>query len=328
MLNKKAKEEKKKLEVKDEKGNKLCPIHRKAYLLVPETHPSYTGFCCHPDCVGKQITAMCERRRDWKHKLLLMHHLQIWEDFISFITEELLTEAQKAHKPTIINQFWFRFKLLKFLHRDLRKGYAVLSKVPSHYRASHQQIKFMDEWEQDVIDNEYEKFKEHKLFSFPESLTFRAEVNEFVEERYGKEWVLFLNGEINRYDLARLYHLSMPKIRRIEKGVYRLLVDEFCDKERREEIYNSLGLDGETPLKDIIVHPLKDLYGRGKGRMTKMDRTYYETLAKKINESKGYTSRDRTKFKKIALKEKELAELKASIRGSENVECEETETSE
>ena len=308
--------------MRDAKGNKLCPIHRKNYLLIPETHPSYTGFCGHPDCVAKQITAMCETTRVWKHKLKLLYALNCFEDFVSFITEELLHEAQKG-KPTIINRFWFKFKMLKFLHTDLKKGVAILSMVPAHFRANHQQIKFIDDWEQDVIDNEYEKFKEKGSFSSPEKKVFNNEVNEFVEERYGKEWVLFLNGEINKFDLSKLYRLSLPKIRRMEKGVYRVLADEFCDDEIKKQLYDTLGLDGETPLRTIINNPRQDLFKQG---TRKLERVYYETLADKINESKGLTTRDRSKFRKIKQKEEELEKLKASIRGNKN-ECEKTEPS-
>ena len=323
MLNKKGKEKKEKIEVFDSKGNKLCPIHRKNWLLVPETHKAYTGFCAHPDCVSKQVSALSNRSLVWKKKIRMFIDLQIYEDFISFLCEELLVEAEKG-KPTVMNTFWFRFKMLKFSHRDLAKGYAVLSRVPAHYRKEHQQVKFIDDWEQEVIDNEYEKFKEKDEMHRPEKLTFRNEVNEFVEERYGKEWVLFLNGEINRVDLSKLYRLGIPKLRRIEKGIYRMLVAEFCDDEQAKELWESYGLDGETPLKNIIVHPKSDQFGRRVGSTKRMEQQYYETLAEKINNSTGQTQKDRSKLKKIALKEKELQELKNSLRGEEYVERKET----
>ena len=50
----------------DKKGNKLCPTHGKAFLLVPEQHKSYTGLCGHYDCIGKMISAMCNRSKLWK----------------------------------------------------------------------------------------------------------------------------------------------------------------------------------------------------------------------------------------------------------------------
>jgi len=324
-LNKKKKEQEKKTPLLDKKGNKLCPIHKNYYLLVPETHKGYTGLCGHPDCIAKQVSALAERSKVWKNKIRLFHHLQIWEDFISFLCEELLTEAEQG-KPTIINPMWFRFKILKFAHRDLKKGYAVLSKVPAYYRAEHQQVRFLDDYEQDVIDNEYEKFQEKGEFYTPESLTFRKEVNEFVEEKYGKEWVLFLNGEISRMDLSKLYRVALPKLRRQEKMIYRTLVAEFCDNDTRDELWETLGLDGETPLKKIIVHSRQDYLHVHKGATKNVERPYWETLSDKINKSKGYTQKDRTRFKKIAEMEIELAKLKEQIRGNPDVECEETTT--
>jgi len=291
--------------------------------LVPEGHKGYTGLCGHPDCIAKQISALAERSKVWKNKIRMFHSLQIWEDFISFISEELLTEAEMG-KPTIINPMWFKFKILKFAHRDLKKGYAVLSRVPAFYRAEHQQIKILDDWEQDVIDNEYEKFKEKNELQLPESLTFRREVNEFVEERFGNAWVLFLNGELNRMDLSKLYRLSLPKLRRMEKNVYRTLVSEFCDDEQRDLLWDTLGLDGDLPLKKIIVHPKLDALHPFKGSTRNVERPYWETLASKINDSKGLTSKDRTRLRKIAEKEKEIAKLKESMRGSADEQLEET----
>ena len=282
--------------------------------MVPEGHKGYTGLCGHPDCIAKQVSALAERSKVWKNKIRMFHSLQIWEDFISFISEELLTEAEMG-KPTIINPMWFKFKILKFAHRDLKKGYAVLSRVPAFYRAEHQQIKILDDWEQDVIDNEYEKFKEKNELQLPESLTFRREVNEFVEERFGNAWVLFLNGELNRMDLSKLYRLSLPKLRRMEKNVYRVLVAEFCDDEQRDMLWETLGLDGDLPLKKIIVHPKIDALHPFKGSTRNVERPYWETLASKINDSKGLTSKDRTRLRKIAEKEKEIAKLKESMRG-------------
>jgi len=323
MLNNKAKKEQKEKPPLDKKGNKLCPIHKKIYLLVPEGHKGYTGLCGHPDCIAKQISALAERSKVWKNKIRMFHSLQIWEDFISFFSEELLTEAEMG-KPTIINPMWFKFKILKFAHRDLKKGYAVLSRVPAFYRAEHQQIKILDDWEQDVIDNEYEKFKEKNELQLPESLTFRREVNEFVEERFGNAWVLFLNGELNRMDLSKLYRLSLPKLRRMEKNVYRTLVSEFCDDEQRDLLWDTLGLDGDLPLKKIIVHPKLDALHPFKGSTRNVERPYWETLASKINDSKGLTSKDRTRLRKIAEKEKEIAKLKESMRGSADEQLEET----
>lgn len=291
--------------------------------MVPEGHKGYTGLCGHPDCIAKQISALAERSKVWKNKIRMFHSLQIWEDFISFISEELLTEAEMG-KPTIINPMWFKFKILKFAHRDLKKGYAVLSRVPAFYRAEHQQIKILDDWEQDVIDNEYEKFKEKNELQLPESLTFRREVNEFVEERFGNAWVLFLNGELNRMDLSKLYRLSLPKLRRMEKNVYRTLVSEFCDDEQRDLLWDTLGLDGDLPLKKIIVHPKLDALHPFKGSTRNVERPYWETLASKINDSKGLTSKDRTRLRKIAEKEKEIAKLKESMRGSADEQLEET----
>ena len=291
--------------------------------MVPEGHKGYTGLCGHPDCIAKQISALAERSKVWKSKIRMFHNLQIWEDFISFICEELLVEAEMG-KPTIINPNWFRFKILKFAHRDLKKGYAVLSRVPVFYRAEHQQIKILDDWEQDVIDNEYEKFKEKNELQLPESLTFRREVNEFVEEKYGNAWVLFLNGELNRMDLSKLFRLSLPKLRRMEKAVYRVLVAEFCDDEQKALLWDTLGLDGDLPLKKIIVYPKVDARHSHKGSTRNVERPYWNTLAEKINESKGYSSKDRTRFRLIAEKERELAKLKENIRGSEDEQLEET----
>lgn len=261
---------------------------------------------------------MAKRSRAWQHKVSLMHHLQIWEDFISFITEELLVEAGRG-KPTIINPKWFHYKLLKFLHRDLKKGFAVLSKVPPHFRSLTQQVKFIDDWEQDVIDNEYEKFKEQNIMELPETRAFNNEVNEFVEERWGKEWVLYLNGEINKYDLAKLYQLSLPKIRRFEKSLFRHLVNEFVDEEKRKEIYNSYGLDGETPLKQIITIPYVDAANQTFACQRRMEPAYWETLADKIEEEQtGLTREDKKKLDKIAALQKEMNEIEATIRGKMN----------
>lgn len=304
-------------------GHKLCPTHGKAFLLVPEEHPSFTGACGHPECIGKMVSAMGNRNRFWKMKLNLFHSLQIFEDFVAFIYEELLIEAKKG-KPTIINPVWFNFKIRKFAHRDLKKGYAVISRVPNHYRSEHQQgnVKgFVDDFHMAVIEREYEIFKEtQNSRSSAENLLFTKEVNEYIEEYWGKEWVLFLYGEIDRLALSKLWKIGFPKIRRLEKLLYLNVVSEFCDADARKELMNSYGLDGMTPLKNIIVWPTVDASNNakwGKGRQTRVDKSYWITLADAINLSKGLTGKDKKKLLKIKQMEKELEQLRNSIRGEE-----------
>lgn len=305
----------------DSKGNKLCPTHGKAFLLVPEQHKSYTGLCGHYDCIGKMISAMCNRSKLWKKRTILFHKLQIWEDFVAFIYEELLREAQQG-KPTIINSFWFNFKMKKFCHRDLKKGFAVLSRVPSHYRPEHAvNALYVDDFEKAVIEREYAVFKQLQADSSPTiDLIFSREVNDYIEEYWGKEWVLFLNNELDRKDLAKLWGVSFVKIRRLEKLLYLNLTSEFCDTEHKQELMNSCGLDGLTPLKKIIVPAKVEHTNRGQGTTQRVDKSYWISLADSINESKGLTTKDKKKLLLIKEKEKELKKLKNSIRSKDYVE--------
>jgi hypothetical protein len=267
MLNKKADKRAEKALVLDSKGNKLCPEHKNRYLLVPEDHPSYTGLCGHPDCIGKMISALVNRSKVWKGRVKLFHELQIWEDFVAYIYEELLKEALKG-KPTIINPTWFRFKMLSFTHQELKRGYAVLSKVPRHYRNNYQGI--ISNWDREFLDREYSHYKES------------------LEGRQSLEDTLF------------------DKERR-EKAVFRSLISHFCDEERRNELWETMGLDGDTPLKNIIVDVKNE--GSVKGGNQKMYQQYWETLADKINNSTGLSYWDKKNMAKKNQLEAELAEL-------------------
>lgn len=305
MLNKKADKRAEDALTYDDKGNRLCPDHKNRYLLVPEDHPSYTGLCGHPDCIGKMISALVNRSKVWKGRVKLFHELQIWEDFVAYIYEELLKEALKG-KPTIINPTWFRFKMLSFTHQELKRGYAVLSKVPRHYRNNYQGI--ISNWDREFLDREYSHYKESlEGRQSLEDTLFDKEILDFVESKWGSEWVLFLTGEITQFELAKLYKIPVNKVKRREKAVFRSLISHFCDEERRNELWETMGLDGDTPLKNIIVDVKNE--GSVKGGNQKMYQQYWETLADKINNSTGLSYWDKKNMAKKNQLEAELAEL-------------------
>lgn len=296
MLNKKAKEN----EQQKPRVHKLCPDHKKTYLLVPEGHPAYTGLCGHPDCIAKNIIALCERNKFWKSKIRLFWHLEIWDDFVSYITEMLLYEATMG-KPTIINWKWFNFKILRFLHQELRKGVAVLRKVPEYYKPKN--AGFIDQWENDVIEREYEKWQEHNELSAPEYRTFSAEVNEWIEEGWGKPWVLYLNSQITREDMAKLYRLPITTIRKKEKQIFRELVGEFADEDKKDLFYDCIGPEDE---------PLKKIQTPRYNRRNLATKTNWKTFADKLNEEKGFPVKgkengsDKHEDKKTTKKSKRL----------------------
>jgi len=312
MLNRKADNRAEAAITYDSQGNKLCPIHKNRELLVPEGHKGYTGMCGNPDCVAKNIMALVGRSKVWRQKISLFHQLQVWEDFVSFIYEELLKEAL-AGKPTIINPTWFRFKMLSFTHQELKRGYAVLSKVPSLYRSEH--LAMIDSWEQDVIDREWDYFetkKEEAVGQIDEAL-FNKEVMDFVEKKWGKEWVLFLSGEIDRLAIAKLYRIPVNRLKRKEKLVFRSIISHFLDGERKEELLSQLGEDNQTPLKDILTYPREEGNHRGGNQI--IYPRYWETLADKINNSTGLSYQDKKKWTKKEALEAELDKLNKELEG-------------
>lgn len=306
--------------VRDEKGNKLCPIHLKRHLMVPETHPSYTGLCCHPDCIGKQISNIVKGSRTWTNRIKLFHYLQIWDDFVSYIYEQLLKEAEKQHKPTVINFHWFRYKIAEFTHREMQRGYAVIGKIPLAFRPDTIHT-IQNVYDKDVIDREYDFFIDKGILGDATSHTFSKEIFDFITDNYGKEWSLLVAGEITPNDIARLVKMPINLVRRKEKMIFREIVREFIEEEKVQEMWKEFALDGTQPLKPSLSV---------KKEKEKLEVRHWTTLADKANQSAGLPVRENHYQRLIRHKQEELSNLKKKVKGAKNVsisieESEETE---
>jgi hypothetical protein len=261
---------------------------------------------------------MIKRSKLWSKRISLFHHLQIYEDFVAYLYEQLLSEAEKAHKPTVINYHWFKFKIAQFTHRDLAKGFAVISKVPKVYRPKTI-YSIENAFDKDVIDREYEFFIDQNIMGDATLLTFNREVYDFISETYGKEWSLLVGGELTPTDISRLTQMPINLVKRKEKMIFREVIRQFVEKDKVEEMWKEFAVDGTTPLKPSLS--VKD-------EKEKLEVKHWTTLADKANKSLGAPVRENHYERIIRHKKEELARLEQELEGVRNVRITAEETEE
>lgn len=297
----------------DRFGNKLCPTHKDRYLLLQPGQPGYTGLCAHPDCFGKQITNITKRANYFKRSVQMFKDLQVYEDFISYLYEQLLAEAQRG-KPTVINGPWFKFKLQAFMTREMQKGLAIEGAIPAHYRK--QDIVSVDSFDRDFIEQEWNEVRELSERGSAEWHTVSQEVWDFIEQYYGPQWCLFLHGEITITDLVKISKVPIHKVRRQEKALYRLLLDNFVAKEDKEELLKRFSV----PDLDEMQKPLAQVLDKwGGATANALKPVHYETLADKINAKRGFPKRHLHYERLVNRKKKELRELEEKFSDTKEI---------
>ena len=189
-------------------GHKICTVHGLQHLMVRDAkHPSQTGMCGHPDCIGGLLTTLqhipqCGYLIRFCRKLDADRHDR--GSFEIHVIESLLKEAQRG-KPTILNPFFTRWTCLSYLTKLKKEEF----KEAQHKEILRQIDGLLEEDAQQVLETLQlagisNSFMTSRIFKSPEKVLAEKEFITLFIEEWGKELYLHYMGELTAVDWMKI----------------------------------------------------------------------------------------------------------------------------
>lgn len=194
-----------------ERIHKYCKAHGKKHLV----HKDFS-LCAHPDCFDAAVYSILKKVPLFQK----LQKLDVKDDFRSFLVVKLLKENKEDGKVVALNYRWLVFSMFDFFNGELRNGIVPVEMLPRTERFNQEHVFLSPEILEEIED--ISSHLQHIGQSSEKKFLFQ-EMKHSCESLVGSEMILFLSGEINIQDYARLRCISMIKAKEERKIAIDLL---------------------------------------------------------------------------------------------------------